>query len=94
MRRAGRRPLVANLLSDNQGHVATNDRPLVAFRNLIDCGLLPCHLFFFNLYFLFFIFYFLFFIYVMRKFRDGPSILEEWVYNIPTFWTLPLNLVR
>ena len=40
----------------------------------------------------FFYFSFLFFFGVMRKFGDGPDILEEWVYNTPIFWSLPLHL--
>jgi hypothetical protein len=42
-------------------------------------------------FFQFFNFLWLFFG-VMRKFGDGPSISEEWVYSIPIFWTLPLHL--
>jgi hypothetical protein len=30
----------------------------------------------------------------MRKFEDGPGILEEWVYITPIFGTLPLDLGR
>jgi hypothetical protein len=28
----------------------------------------------------------------MRKFGEALGILEEWVYNISIFWTLPLHL--
>jgi hypothetical protein len=68
---------IANLWSDSQGQAATNGCPPATARNLTYYGLLPCHpspplfLQFFD--------FFTFFFGVMRKFGDGPGILEEWV---------------
>jgi hypothetical protein len=36
--------------------------------------------------------FFSFFIFHFWLFGDGPSILEEWVYSTPIFWSLPLHL--
>jgi hypothetical protein len=81
--RGGRKILPRVSLPVCSRRVTSGYLPVVAC-SLTNYGLAP----FFPFFSIFLVYFFSF----LKKFGDGPGILEEWVYNTLIFWTLPLHL--